>query len=57
VIRGWDVGLVGLRAGGVRRLMIPPGDAYGARGVPPSIPPNATLYFEAELLRIEQGGR
>jgi FKBP-type peptidyl-prolyl cis-trans isomerase len=53
VIRGWDVGLVGMRVGGVRRLTIPPGDAYGARGVPPTIPANATLYFEAELLKIE----
>jgi FKBP-type peptidyl-prolyl cis-trans isomerase len=53
VIRGWDVGLVGMRAGGVRRLIIPPEQAYGDRGVPPVIPPKAALHFEVGLLTIE----
>ena len=53
VIRGWEVGLLGMRAGGVRRLTIPPEQAYGDRGAPPLIPPRSTLYFEVELLKIQ----
>jgi FKBP-type peptidyl-prolyl cis-trans isomerase FkpA len=52
VIRGWDQGLVGLKVGGVRRLVIPPSLAYGASGNGP-VPPNAALVFEVELLDVQ----
>ncbi len=51
VIKGWDIGLVGMQVGGVRRLIIPPDQAYGDRGVP-GIPPKSTLVFDIELLKI-----
>lgn len=52
VIRGWDLGVEGMKVGGRRELTIPPELAYGKRGAGKSIPPNATLRFEIELLSV-----
>ena len=53
VIQGWDQGLVGMRVGGTRRLVIPPELAYGDEGAGSAIPPNATLIFEIDLISAQ----
>jgi peptidylprolyl isomerase len=54
VIPGWDQGLVGMKQGGRRELVIPPNLAYGPQGQPPAIAPNETLIFVIDLQKVKK---
>ncbi|HKI06151.1 MAG TPA: FKBP-type peptidyl-prolyl cis-trans isomerase [Thermoanaerobaculia bacterium] len=51
-LKGWDEGLVGMKVGGRRRLVIPPGLGFGKQGVGSVVPPNAILVYEFDLLGV-----
>lgn len=55
VLKGWDEGVVGMKVGQKRQLLVPAALAYGAKGNPPVVPPNANLVFEVELVGLIRG--
>ena len=56
VIKGWDQGVIGMKVGGRRELMIPAELAYGAKARRPTIPPNAAAVFVIDLLKVNKKG-
>ncbi|XP_019396080.1 PREDICTED: FK506-binding protein 15 isoform X2 [Crocodylus porosus] len=53
VIKGWEEGMMGMKKGGRRFLIIPPALAYGSQGMPGRVPPDSTLFFEVEVKRVK----
>lgn len=53
VIKGWDQGVMGMRVGGTRKIIVPPHLGYGAQGAGSAIPGNSTLYFAIDLLNVK----
>jgi FKBP-type peptidyl-prolyl cis-trans isomerase FkpA len=53
LIKGWDEGMIGMRVGGRRKMKIPPAAAYGQKGAPPTIPPNALLTIDVQLIAVK----
>jgi FKBP-type peptidyl-prolyl cis-trans isomerase len=53
VIKGWDMGIAGMKVGGKRKIFVPSKLGYGKRGAAPEIPPNADLHFEVKLKSIQ----
>ena len=54
VIKGWEQGIVGMRVGGKRKVVVPSSLGYGDPGAPPLVPPKSTIVFEIELLAIKK---